>query len=425
MTVPLLFRNLAIILLCFASIQSSFADDTEAKNFELLLSEDAAVSIMQFGDDGDRVLWIPSEYGINKDKHYDLLNSLASLKHEVWLAEIHESYFIPSGRSSYTKIPVDDIATLIEKSLPEGQRKLFIVSTGRGAVLSLLAINSWQARTGGTKNFGGIIMIHPNFQADTPAPGTAMKYLPAVDSAQLPIFIIQPEKSNKYWYLDGLVNRLTDSGSRVFTQIIEQASDGYHARPDTSEAEKQLAKKLPGLISSATQLLSQTKVSTKKQHSTSKTWKVTAIAESLQEYPNNPAAPPLALQDTNGKRYQLQDYRGKVVVLNFWATWCPPCVDEIPSLGRLQNAFSKDELLVLSVDIGESRKEVETFLRQVPADFPVLLNPDGSTVKQWKIIAFPTTFVIDKKGNIKLAYFGGMEWDNARVVKQLQAVVEQ
>jgi thiol-disulfide isomerase/thioredoxin len=163
----------------------------------------------------------------------------------------------------------------------------------------------------------------------------------------------------------------------------------------------------------------------RQQHSPDKPWKVSSIAESLQPYPGNIQAHPIALSDINAIAHDLQDYRGKVVLLNFWATWCPPCVEEIPSLGRLQQAFSKDDLVVLSVDIGESKKEVQAFLQQVPADFPVLLDLDGTTVKQWKVIAFPTTFVISREGIIKLAYFGALEWDNPNVVRQLQELVDQ
>ena len=406
-------------------MQASLAANAEPTHFDLQLNDETEISITTFGKDGDRVLWIPSEHGVNNKKHYNILSSLAALQHEVWLAELHDSYFIPAGRSSYTKIPVDDIIRLIEKSMPEDNRKLFIVSTGRAAVLSVLALNKWQAETGGNKNFGGIVMIHPSFQADTPTPGTAMEYLPVVDATQLPIFIIQPKKSNKYWYLNALVSRLSDSGSKVYTQIIDQASDGYHVRPETSNAEKQMAKKLPEHIARATLLLSKTDVDVQQQHTPDKAWKVSSIAESLQPYPGSTRAQPLELDDIDGNTHSLKDYRGKVVVLNFWATWCPPCVEEIPSLGRLQQAFSDEDLVVLSVDIGESRKEVEVFLQQVPADFPVLLNPDGTTVKQWKIIAFPTTFVIDRDGVIKLAYFGGLEWDNPNVVQQLQGLVKQ
>lgn len=416
----MLNRAILAFLIYITNIQISFA---EPEHFELPLNEDAEISITKFGNGGDRILWIPSEYGINKKKHYPIMKSLAYLQHEVWLAEIHESYFIPAGRSSYTEIPVDDISRLIEKSLPNGKQKLFIVSTGRASALSALALNKLQATTDVSKNFGGIVMIHPSFQADTPTPGTALEYLPIVDSTQLPIFIIQPKKSNKYWYLNDLVSKLTDGGSQVYTQIIEQASDGYHVRPDTNEAEKQMAKKLPAQIARATHILAQTKVTVEKKQVHDEAWNVTTIPESLQPYPGDTSAPALELMDTEDNKHDLHEYRGKVVVLNFWATWCPPCVKEIPSLGRLQQAFSEEDLVVLSVDIGESRNEVEAFLQQVPADFPVLLNPDGTTVKQWKIIAFPTTFVIDRNGTIKLAYYGGLEWDNPNVVKQLQAVV--
>ena len=419
----MLSRTILTFLFFITCIQNSLADNAEAQHFDLQLNDDTEISITKFGNDGDRILWIPSEYGIRKQEHYSILSALADLRHEVWLAELHESYFIPAGRSSYTKIPVHDISSLIEKSLPTDDRKLFIVSTGRAAVLSALALNRWQAETGGSERFGGIVMIHPSFQADTPAPGTAMEYLALVDTTQLPIFIIQPKKSNKYWYLNTLVSRLSDSGSKVYTQIIEQASDGYHVRPDTSNAEKQMAKKLPEHIARATQLLSKTEVEVRQQHSAVKPWQVSSIAGSLQPYPGNTGAHPLELRDIDGNSHRLQDYRGKVVVLNFWATWCPPCVEEIPSLGRLQQAFAEDDLVVLSVDIGESKKEVQAFLQQVPADFPVLLNPDGSTVKQWKVIAFPTTFIIDRDGIIKLAYFGGLEWDNPNVVRQLQGLV--
>ena len=109
----MLIRPVLVLLLSIFCAPICFANNSEPNTFDLTLRSDAAISITQFGDGGDRILWIPSEHGINKEKHYDLLSSLAKLHHEIWLTETHESYFIPSGRSSYTKIPVDDIAELI------------------------------------------------------------------------------------------------------------------------------------------------------------------------------------------------------------------------------------------------------------------------------------------------------------------------
>jgi thiol-disulfide isomerase/thioredoxin len=418
-------RFILVLLLTGAYLHDSFAGNKQAEDFELTLSSEAAIGITRFGEGGDRILWIPSEHGINKERHYELLEALAEQHYEVWLAATHESYFIPAGRSSYTRIPVDDIAELIQKSLPEDNRKLFIISSGRGAVLSLLALNNWLDKTGGSEKFGGIVLLNPNFQADTPTPGKAMTFLPVVDNTQLPVFIIQPEKSNKFWYLDELVTRLSNGGSKVYSEIIAQAGDGYHVRADARDSEKQKARELPQQLAKAIAQLAQTKVARKKQHNAaSGSWTVSPLAESLQPYPEKTAAPVLELEGIEGKKYRLQDHHGKVVLVNFWASWCPPCVKEIPSLGRLQKAFSKKDLLVLSVAIGESKQQVESFLKQFPADFPVLLDSDGITVKPWKIIAFPTTFVIDQQGIIQLAYFGGLEWDNPAVVTQLQALLK-
>ena len=417
-------RFILILLLSSAYLQDSFAGNKLTEDFELTLSSETAISITRFGNDGDRVLWIPSEHGISKERHFPLLRSLAKQHYEVWLAATHESYFIPAGRSSYTRIPVDDIAELIQKSLPEDNRKLFIISSGRGAVLSTLALNKWLDKTGGSEKFGGIVMLNPNFQADTPTPGQAMAFLPVVDNTQLPVFILQPEKSNKFWYLEELITRLSNGGSKVSSEIIAGAGDGFHARADADDSEKQKARELPQQLAKVLQQLAQTKVETRRQQNTaSDSWTVSPLAETLQPYPGQAAAPVLELEGIEGNKYRLQDYRGKVVLVNFWASWCPPCVKEIPSLGRLQKAFSTEELLVLSVAIGESKQQVESFLKQFPTDFPVLLDSDGVTVKPWKVIAFPTTFVIDQQGIIRLAYFGGLEWDSPTVISQLRALL--
>lgn len=419
----MLIRTLLIFILSISCSRMSYADETKPEYFELPLNDETSISITKFGNNGDRLLWLPSEFGIQQ-RHQALMTALSDLGHEVWLADLHASYFVPFGRKAYTTIPVEDISSLIDKSLPEDNRKLFIVSTGRGAALALLALDDWQRKTHATEKFGGIIMIHPNVQADTPAPGTALRYLPIVNSTQLPIFIIQPQKSEKYWYLNDLVEKLTASGSKVYTQVIQQVSDGYHIKQDARELEKQITKTLPTQIDNATRLLAKTEVTAVKRKKTNEPWRLNVIPEALQSYPGNTPAPALVLNDTEGKPYDLLSYRGKVVVVNFWASWCRPCVEEIPSLGRLQKAFPKNELLVLSVNIGDTKTEIESFLAQNPAHFPVLLNTDGSVFKRWKVVAFPTTFVINKNGIIELAYYGALEWDKPEVIKQLQAVID-
>lgn len=416
------FTLLSVLLLYVYMPGDSIA---EPAHTELTLDSDTDISLTTAGESGDRVLWVHSEYGLNKPRHYWLVESLAGSGHEVWLAELHESYFISPGRSSYTEIPVEDIADLIKKSLPEDDRKLFIVCTSRGAALTLLALNELKRNKTDYSKIGGLVMIHPNFQANTPVPGEDIEYLPVIDTTQMPIYMIQPNKSNRYWYMDNLIDRLSDAGSVVYTQVIQQVSDGYHVRPDASDAERTKSKELPQHLARAIRLLDRTEVvSDHRVTSPGQEWEMAGLSGRLDVYPEPKPAPSLILKDMDDTEYDISSYKGRVVVLNFWTTWCPPCVEEIPSLGRLQAAFSDDDLVVLSVDIGETREEIEIFLSQIPADFPVLLDPDGDTVKPWKIIAFPTTFVIDRDGIIRLAYYGGLEWDTPEVIQQLQTLVK-
>ena len=417
-----LFTLLSICLVSFFTIGTSFAEPIHT---DLTLESDTDISLSITGESGDRVLWIPSEYGLNKPRHYWLIETLASKGLEVWLAELHSSYFVSPGRNSYTEIPVDDIADLIRKSLPEDGSKLFIVCTSRGAALTLLALNELKKQDQDLKQIAGLVMIHPNFQANTPVPGADIEYLSVIDSTQMPIYMIQPFKSNRYWFMEDLVSRLNEAGSQVYTQVIQDVSDGYHARPDASDAEQVKSKELPADIARAIRLLDKTRVKDDRRiDETDAEWRMAGLSGKLDAYPDPKPAPSLQLFDMDGEFHDLDSYKGRVVVLNFWATWCPPCVEEIPSLGRLQAAFSEDDLVVLSVDIGESKEDIGKFLEQIPADFPVMIDPEGTTVRRWNVIAYPTTFVMDRTGIIRLAYYGGLEWDMPEIIEQLQTLVK-
>jgi thiol-disulfide isomerase/thioredoxin len=143
-----------------------------------------------------------------------------------------------------------------------------------------------------------------------------------------------------------------------------------------------------------------------------------AHARELKPYTGGPL-PAFTLKDPQGKAHTLGDYRGKVVLINFWATWCPPCVHEMPSLMRLQQKFEGKPFVILAVNMGEDLPTVQAFLAKMKVDLPILLDSDGAVLRDWRVFAFPTTFVLDVEGNIKLALFGAAEWDAPEVVKQV------
>ena len=128
-------------------------------------------------------------------------------------------------------------------------------------------------------------------------------------------------------------------------------------------------------------------------------------------------APALALATLVGGRTTLADHRGKLVVLNFWATWCQPCALEMPSLESLWRRYRDRGLVVVavSVDRGSPRNLLEPYVRSLKLTFPILLDPDAKTSDGWRVTALPATFLISPGGDATGMAVGAREWDSAEM----------
>ena len=135
------------------------------------------------------------------------------------------------------------------------------------------------------------------------------------------------------------------------------------------------------------------------------------------------ATPPLVLQDLDGRPHRLADYRGKVVLINFWATWCAPCLAEMPSISKLRASLAGQPFAVLAVNLAEPESRIRRFMEQVPLDFPVLLDRDTAAAKAWKARILPASFVVDPDGRIRYSVLGEIDWTEARVRKAIQALL--
>ena len=135
-----------------------------------------------------------------------------------------------------------------------------------------------------------------------------------------------------------------------------------------------------------------------------------------------PPAPPLALPDIDGKMVDLAAWRGRLVLVNFWATWCPPCRREFPSLSRVQKLFKPTELAVLAVNVGEDAETIFSFAGA--SDLAILLDRDSAAMRRWPVKGLPSTFVVDRKGRLALRAVGGREFDDAAIVAQLRALLK-
>lgn len=133
--------------------------------------------------------------------------------------------------------------------------------------------------------------------------------------------------------------------------------------------------------------------------------------------------PPLQLSDLDGKSHDLAALRGKVVLVNYWATWCEPCRDEMPSLGRLQKKLDPKRFVVLAVNVDEPESRIRKFLEQTPLGFPVLLDPERKAGKAWNVRVLPASFVIDRDGRIRYTAVGELDWDAEAVSARIAALL--
>jgi len=126
-----------------------------------------------------------------------------------------------------------------------------------------------------------------------------------------------------------------------------------------------------------------------------------------------------------GKPGHLSDLRGKVVVLNFWATWCPPCVEETPSLNKLQKYIESRNGLVLGVSVDEDPAAYEKFLKDQGVNFPTFREPTRKLALDYGTPVFPDTYIIDRHGKIARKFYGPQQWESPDMLAYFDAILGQ
>ncbi|MEZ5535679.1 MAG: SCO family protein [Thiolinea sp.] len=131
----------------------------------------------------------------------------------------------------------------------------------------------------------------------------------------------------------------------------------------------------------------------------------------------------IAFLDLQGKIQDLQQWQGKPLLINFWASWCPPCRQELPSLNRAASTMTAD-VRFLAINVGEKDTAVQAFLQDYPIDFPVWLDEPGASMEHWQIKGMPTTVLLDANGKTVLKIAGEREWDNSEMLEQIRTALE-
>ena len=150
----------------------------------------------------------------------------------------------------------------------------------------------------------------------------------------------------------------------------------------------------------------------------------TAQGADLKPWPGGPT-PALSLKDMEGRPQSLEAYRGKVVIVNFWATWCEPCREEMPSLNKLRKSLEGQPVQMFAINVAEGEARINGFLEKVPLDFPVLLDRESTVLKAWKVRLMPATFILGKDGRVRYTFSGARDWADESVRAAIVALAAE
>jgi thiol-disulfide isomerase/thioredoxin len=143
----------------------------------------------------------------------------------------------------------------------------------------------------------------------------------------------------------------------------------------------------------------------------------------LKRWKGKPAAPAIDLMTTDGRPLSLQALRGKVVLVNFWATWCEPCIREMPSLQQLRDQFHTEGFEILAVNYQEGPARINSFVEKLQLSLPVVRDTDGSVARAWGARIFPANYLVDRAGNIRHSMTGAADWTSPSLVSTIRALL--
>ncbi|MCW8831229.1 MAG: TlpA family protein disulfide reductase [Gammaproteobacteria bacterium] len=156
-------------------------------------------------------------------------------------------------------------------------------------------------------------------------------------------------------------------------------------------------------------------------------WEQPELGYQLSKIAKPVPAPNFRLEDMDENKYDFSEYRGQVVLLNFWASWCPPCKREMPSMERVYQNHQGDDFTVLAINQMENDDLIFNFTGEldVQPTFDILLDTDSKVSLAYGVRGLPTTYLIDKKGHIRYRAVGGREFDHPEVEKIIEALMKE
>jgi len=335
---------------------------------------------------------------------------------------------MPATKKMLDYIPPEHIVQVVHKASKMGYKNIFLYSTSRASILSIRVEQELI-----NHNMGDLIkghIFHSPHLWDLW--GDRVIISPYAKKPEKPIYLFISELGTKFFHSNKIKNILSSSGSRVFLKNLMNVRVAFHLRGDDSmtKIDYDERKNLGKNYSTAIKWLldNQTKKKNTLNHSPHITpeyddsrveFKKIRKTSTLKKPLKLLIAKPIVKQTYSGINYE-GIVPGKVTLLNFWASWCMPCHEEIPSMVNLSKLYP-DELDIVTINVGEDIQEIKDFKKLIDFDFIIPMDVDGKTMNDWGVFVYPSNYLIDKRGFIRYFHLGSLDWD----AKDIKTIVNK
>ncbi|WP_455210901.1 TlpA family protein disulfide reductase [Kaarinaea lacus] len=390
-----------------------------------IISDDVEVVVFKHPAEGQQLLlWIAPSFGFRQG-HSDMSQLLSKHGFEVWQADINEALFLPHNSTVMRELNPKYVSDLIKIAHTETGKQVVLISGSYGAIPALRGAREWVLTKPDNRYLLGVVLFSPNVYQSIPPLGTEPEFLPIAYATNFPVVIFQGEMNSNRWQVEKLAAALRSGGSFVHIEMMKNVVGLFYGEERAPHIEKyfhNFASNMKNHIEWFVKnpySLEATKIEMTKPSSSG-----TGLDSGLKPFKGNPKPKSITLSDIDGKPYNIVDYKGRVTVVNFWATWCTPCIKEIPSLNNLRQSMRGKSFELISINYAEKVETIKEFMKMVDVEFPVLLDEQGLESANWKVIAFPSTFVIGRDGLIHYGVNAGIEWDTPEVLNAINQLLQ-
>ncbi len=421
------FMQTALAVFCLPLIAGSGWSAGVAEDITVEV-DDTELSLLRFNAEGaDLIIWVSPGFG-NHDRAYDVAERISQRGIEVWHIDLAESLFLPQSTSTLRSLDGRYVAGLIAEAHRRTGKRITLMTRSYAALPVLKGARLWQQTAAGDPDSNyltGAILFSPELYSRIPPLGQEPVYDPIASSTNIPIMLYQAGRRGNRWQLEKTLDKLAAGGAPVHVKILPGVTGVFYIK-DVSYETSALLARLPDEIGRVVRMLERIPTpATANSLPAEPAPASSSLDITLKPFTARMQPLTINLASASGENFVREDFTGRVTLVNFWASWCGPCVEEIPALNRLRETMNGKPFELISINYAEKPQQIHDFLDLVDVDFPVLLDEDGSYSARWNVLVYPATFVIGTDGKIVYGVNGAIEWDSKEIIDKLVALMDK